>query len=351
MSKGLLSAQTYDLTGANVIGAPATIAERLAYDPQRRSGPAFSVGGGGTIVAFRSASPDSSLNWVDRQGRTLATFPERADFHHPWFSPDEKQVAVEKTDPATGRHSIWILNPSLGTSSRLLLDPTGAHGPMWSPDGARIAFGSSRAGSVDLYDIAADSSGAERLLLDSKAGSVRVTDWSLDGRYILYETDRRGQIDLRVLPLSAKGDAQPYLETSANERHGQFSPDVRWIAYDSNESSASEVYVRKFPDTGGKWQVSTRGGAQPRWRRDGRELFYLAPDGKLMAATVKAGSAGLSIDPPRDLFDTGIRASFVDRRNQFLVTRDGQRFLVNISAEDEGSAPITVVMHWNAARR
>jgi serine/threonine protein kinase/Tol biopolymer transport system component len=349
LSKGLLSARTYDATGTLVLGAPTTIAERLVYDPPQRSGPAFSVGA--DVVAFRSASPDSSLHWVDRRGRTLDTFPERADFHHPWFSPDEQQLAVEKTDPATGRHSIWILNPSRGTSSRLLLEPSGAHVPMWSPDGTRIAFGSSRAGSVDLYDIAADGSGGERLLLDSKAGTVHITDWSLDGRFILYDTDRRGQRDLRVLPLSPKGDARPYLETGADERQGQFSPDVHWVAYSSDESGASEVYVRKFPDTGGKWQVSTRGGAQPRWRRDGRELFYLAADGKLMAAAVTAGPAGLSIAPPRDLFDTGIRASFVERRNQFLVTRDGQRFLVNISDEDEASAPITVVMHWNAARR
>jgi eukaryotic-like serine/threonine-protein kinase len=350
LSKGLLSARTYDAAGADVVGAPTTIAERLASDPPQRSGPAFSVGAGG-VVAFRSASPDSGLYWVDRQGRTLATLPERADFHHPWFSPDEKQLAVEKTDPATGRHSIWILDPARETSSRLLLDPGGAHLPVWSPDGTRIAFGSTRAGSVDLYDIAADGSGGERLLLDSKGGSVQITDWSLDGRFILYDTERRGQTDLRVLPLSPRGDPMPYLETAADERHGQFSPDVHWIAYASNESGASEVYVRKFPDTGGKWQVSTRGGAQPRWRRDGRELFYLAVDGRLMAATVNTGPAGLSIGPPRALFDTRIRASFVERRNQFLVTRDGQRFLVNISAEDEGSAPITVVIHWNATRR
>ncbi len=350
LSKGVLSARTYDAAGPNAGSKPTTIAARLAYDPPQRSGPAFSVGADG-VVAFRSASPDSSLHWTDRQGHTLGTFPERADFHHPWFSPDENQLAVEKTDWATGRHSIWILNPSRGTTSRLLLDPAGAHVPVWAPDGTRIAFGSNRAGGLDLYDIAADGSGGERLLQDSKAGFVRITDWSLDGRFILYDTERRGQTDLRVLPLSPKGDARPYLETAADEQQGQFSPDVQWIAYSSNESGASEVYVRKFPDTGGKWQVSTRGGAQPRWRRDGRELFYLAPDGKLMAAAVNAGPAGLSIAPPRDLFDTGIRASIVERRNQFLVTRDGQRFLVNVSAEDEGSAPITVVMHWNAPRR
>jgi Tol biopolymer transport system component len=148
--------------------------------------------------------------------------------------------------------------------------------------------------------------------------------------------------------LSPKPDPEAVLDTSADEIQGQFSPDVHWIAYTSNESGSAEVYVRRFPAAGGKWQISTRGGAQPRWRRDGKELFYLAPDGKLMAVAVKAGPGGFDTSPPRELFNTGIVASFLDRRNQYVVTRDGQRFLVNISAEDEGSAPITVVMNWDA---
>jgi Tol biopolymer transport system component len=122
---------------------------------------------------------------------------------------------------------------------------------------------------------------------------------------------------------------------------------VKWIAYTSDESGTPEVYVSRFPELGAKWQVSTRGGAQARWRRDGKELFYLAPDGKLMAVDVKASPASIATGVPRALFGTGITGSFVDRFNQYVVTRDGQRFLVNISAEDENSAPITVLMNWN----
>ena len=130
-----------------------------------------------------------------------------------------------------------------------------------------------------------------------------------------------------------------------------FSPDVRWLAYTSNESGSPEVYVRGFPEAGARRQVSVRGGAQARWRRDGKELFYLGLDGRLMAVSVNATPAGIETGPPRPLFDTGIRGGFLDRRNQYLVTKDGQRFLVNLSAEDENSAPITIVMNWDAARR
>ena len=130
-----------------------------------------------------------------------------------------------------------------------------------------------------------------------------------------------------------------------------FSPDVRWLAYTSDESGSSEVYVRAFPDGGARRQVSVRGGAQPRWRRDGKELFYLGLDGRLMSVAVDATRATIETGPPRTMFDTGIRGGFLDRRNQYLVTKDGQRFLVNLSAEDEKPAPITVVMNWDAARR
>ena len=153
-----------------------------------------------------------------------------------------------------------------------------------------------------------------------------------------------------VLPLSAPRSPQPYLQTSASETQARFAPDLRWVAYASNESGSYEVYVRRFPDTGAKWQISTRGGAQPQWRADGRELFYLGLDGKMMAATIVAGPSGIEPTEPRELFDAGIIGSLLERRNQYAATKDGQRFLVNLSAEDEGSAPITVMVNWRAGR-
>ena len=349
LSKGLLIAQPYDADRARVGAATTTIAERIDSDTTQRSGGALAAAAG--VVAFRSASPDSGLIWFDRTGKEIGAFPTRADYHHPWLSPDETRVGVEKTDPATGRHGIWILDLARGTSSRLLLDATGAHRPIWSPDGKRIGFGSNRLGGHDAYEMASDGSGRERLVLSSKEGALEVTDWSLDGRFLLYQIKRRGTYDILALPLSPAGEPQGVLETSAEEIHGMFSPDVRWIAYTSNESGSPEVYVRAFPDAGARQRVSVHGGAQPRWRRDGKELFYLALDGRLMAVPVSTTPTAIETGSPRVLFDTRIRGGFMDRRNQYVVTRDGQRFLVNLSAEDENSAPITVVMNWEAARR
>jgi hypothetical protein len=189
------------------------------------------------------------------------------------------------------------------------------------------------------------------VLSSKEKALLRFTDWSSDRRLLLYQSRDHGQEDLWILPASARQQGRPFLATPANEGQGQFSPDVRWIAYTSDESGTFEVYVRRFPDGNGKWLVSTHGGAQPRWRRDGKELYYLALDGKLMAADVKATASALETGRPHALFDTGIRASFFERRNQYLVARDGQRFLVNVSAEDENPSPITVVLNWDATRR
>ncbi len=343
-----LIAQGFDPERGQMVGEPITVAERIAMDSPLRSGGAFAVSVSGTL-AYRDASPDSHLLWRDRSGKQIGAFPVAADYQHPWLSPDETQIAVEKTDVTTGRHTIWLLDPSRGTTSRLISDEAGAHLPVWSPDGSRVVFASSRWGGADMYSIRADSAGSDELLLRSpeKAG-LFPTDWSLDGRLLLYQTMRLGQFDLRILPASRGQESEPFLETPANERHGQFSPDVRWVAYTSDESGSQEVYVRRFPGGDGKSRVSTQGGAQPRWRRDQKELFYLGLDGRLMAVEVKIGTSTFETGTPRALFNTGITASFVDRRNQYLVTRDGLRFLVNVSVEDENSAPITVVLNWKA---
>jgi Tol biopolymer transport system component len=346
-SKGLLTAQPYDERRGRLDGEPITIAEGVTADPPARSGAAFAAADG--VVAFRSASPDSRLTWFDRHGVELGAFPGRADYHHPWLSADDTRVAIEKTDPATGRHTIWSLDLLRGTTARVLLDITGAHQPMWAADGRHMFFNSNRLGGVDLYEIEPDTGGDGTLVLSARDTGFVPTDRSPDGQYLLYESNGRESADIFVLPLGTRRPV-PYLQTSASETQAKFSPDVRWVAYASNESGSYEVYVRRFPDTGAKWQISTLGGAQPQWRSDGRELFYLGLDGKLMAAPISASPAGIQAAEPRALFDTGIIGSLFERRNHYAVTRDGQRFLVNLSAEDEGSAPITVVVNWRSRR-
>jgi Tol biopolymer transport system component/tRNA A-37 threonylcarbamoyl transferase component Bud32 len=341
-----LVARVYDPDLASVTGEAITIADGIESDSPLRLGGRFAVTD--SVLAYRSASPDSHLVWFDRAGARVGTFPTEADYQHPSLSPDDRTLAIEKTDPATKRHTIWLLDLSRELTSRLVSDPRGAHNPVWSPDGKEIAFSSNRLGALDVFKVPAAGNGGDSLLLDSKGAAAVVTDWSADGRLLLSERHRGGQADLWTLPIDAPGQGTPIVTTSASERHGRFSPDMRWVAYASNESGRFEVYVRRFPGGESKWQVSTQGGVQPEWRRDGRELFYLAPDGTLKAATVTRADSVFATGPPQRLFDTGIRASFVDRRNQYSVTRDGHRFLVNVSAEDENSAPITVVLNWQA---
>jgi len=350
LNKGVLVAQLYDPDRAGVTGAPIEIADRILSDPPRRSGGPFSVGAG-SVIAYRSASPNSRLLWFDRAGRELDSFPGAADYHHPRLSPDEKSMLIEKTDPSTGRHTIWLLDLLRGTPSRLIADPFGAHQPAWSPDGRRIVFSSNRLGGLALFMMPSDGSGAAEPVLPGEKSFAYIADWSRDGRYLLYQIERGGSADLEILSLDADRKRVTFVGSAAREIQGQFSPDGTWIAYTSDESGSSEVYVRQFPGTGTKWQISTHGGAQGRWRDNGKELFYLAPDGRLMAVDITTSSSSFEAGTPHPLFTTGITGSFVDRFNQYLVTRDGQRVLVNRSAEDEKSAPITVVMNWDAAQR
>jgi dipeptidyl aminopeptidase/acylaminoacyl peptidase len=349
LNKGVLVAQPYDSNRARVTGSPIEIADRLASDPPARSGGPFAVNGSG-VIAYRSASPDSRLLWFDRWGRQLDAFPGAGDWHHPRLSPDEKSLAIEKTDPSTGRHTLWILDLLRGTTSRLIADPFGAHYPLWSPKGERIVFASNRLGGLSLFVMRSDGSGNPEPVLPGEKAFTYIADWSHDGQFLLYQIERSGNTDLAVVRLAADPQPEKFLDSPALEVQGQFSPDGKWIAYTSDESGSPEVYVRHFPDTGVKRQISTRGGAQGRWRHDGRELYYLTLDGKLMAVDIKASFSSIEPGTPQLLFNTGITGSPVARMNHYLVTRD-QRFLINRSAEDDNSAPITVVLNWNSARQ
>jgi Tol biopolymer transport system component len=198
---------------------------------------------------------------------------------------------------------------------------------------------------LDLYQKASNGAGAEEVLLEDNLDKTPLS-WSSDGRFILYLTSGgpTGN-DLFVLPLFGDRKPFPFLQTQFNDYPGQFSPDGRWVAYASDESGKFEVYVAPFPGPGGKWQVSVAGGDWPRWRRDGTEIFYLAPDNKLMAAAVNGKGSSFEVDAVKPLFDAhaapGVRYSYD-------VSGDGQRFLINTAPEQSASAPVTVVVNWTA---
>jgi Tol biopolymer transport system component len=241
---------------------------------------------------------------------------------------------------------IWIFDSA--RSTRFTFDAGLDRWPIWSPDGNHVAFDSNRTGHRFLYQKRSDLAGPEMPLLESPEEKA-LNDWSPDGRFLLYITPSNPKTgsDIWYLPLS--GDRKPisFLQTASEERASQFSPDGHWVAYHSNESGPYQVYIRPFPGPGGQWQVSTSGGIQARWRPDGKELYYIAPDGKLMAASIKVKGTALELGAPVALFKTRIWGGGTNATNnqQYDVAPDG-RFLINIATEDASTVPITLLLNW-----
>jgi Tol biopolymer transport system component len=288
---------------------------------------------------------DTQLTWFDRTGRRLQTVGESAHEVHPQLSPDGKQVVVDRLDSQTGTYDLWLIELARGIPSRFTFDPRYDWYPVWSPDAARIIFSSDRDGVFNLYTKVASGVGKEELLLKSDQRKDP-TDWSSDGRFLLFnQVDPKTGYDVWVLPDPGGGAGAkrpfPFVHTEFTERDGAFSPDGKWIAYTSNESGKEEIYVQAFPESGAKWQVSKGGGSRARWRRDGKELFYLASDRKIMAVGIGVDAtfhAGL----PEPLFESHINDQFA----RFTVTADGQRFLLPVPVNEGSSEPATVVLNW-----
>jgi len=266
---------------------------------------------------------------------------------NPALSPDGRLVALSRS--TAGNVDIWLLDLGRRVLSRFTSDPRPEIYPVWSPDGTRIAYAKpNRFGSgFNLYQRTTAGTGEEVALLESSQNMVP-EDWSRDGRFLSYITsDSDGRWDLGVLPIEGTSKPIQLTETPYNEMGSQFSPDGHWIAFESDESGRNEIYVQPFPGPGAKTIVSTGGGLQPRWRRDGQELFYVAPDGKLMAVAMQVTPAGRTLEPssPIPLFVTRISSTRTGgSRHEYVVTGDGQRFLMNIFVE-QNAAPITVVLN------
>jgi Tol biopolymer transport system component len=342
----ILMAQRFDAKSLGLTGDPFPVAEQVQYFPQTANA-IFSVSQSGLLVYQTVWSPVlSRLVWLDRGGRETGSLGTPGDQANPRISPDGKRIALDVIDHQTGNMDIWIYQSSGGVATRITSDPAIDASPVWSPDGDRIAFMSLRKGHPDVYQRSSSGAGSEESMLQSERAKY-TTDWSPDGRFILYRNvDATTNLELWALPVGGDRKPFPFLKTPFGVSHGQFSPDGRWVAYASNESGRWEIFVAPFPGPGGNWKVSSSGGTEPRWRRDGKELFYLAPDGNLMAVEVKAG-ATFEAGSATALFQTRRRVP-VSSTDMFSydVSADGQRFLVNTDVGEVASTPLTVVLNW-----
>ena len=355
LRQNTLMAQPLDGTRFEPVGEAFPVAEQVG---SYLAMGLFSVSTNG-VLAYRSgdSAGGSQLVWFDRTGKSLGTLGAHNIFNGGLsISPDGKRVAVDQMDQ-TGNRDVWVLDVARGVPMRFTFDSAQEVGPVWAPDGRRLLFSSDRAGGINsIYKKDSSGSGNEELLFKSGIPMLAY-DWSPDGRYLLYGAlDPKTRSDLWVLPVAAgtagEGKPAPYVQTPFSENQGQFSPNGRWIAYTSDESGQPEIYVQSFPAGGGKYQVSTgAGGTQARWRRDGKEMFYIGGDGNLMAVNVKTEGA-FEADTPRGLFNPRIFFGATNAYFRYDVAKDGQRFLaisVDTGAEGSGPAPITVVVNWQAA--
>jgi serine/threonine protein kinase/Tol biopolymer transport system component len=343
--QGILLARHIDLSRTELTGEPIAVADSVGFDGILNVA-AVSVSQTGLISYRRGGSGQRQLTWFDRTGKTLGTVGEPDDegLSTPKISPDGRRVVVYRV--AEGNNDIWILDGVRRT--RLTFDPSQDRFPIWSSDGSRIFFDSTRRGGRrDLYSKPSNNTGSEQPLLETDLDKV-AGDASPDGRFLLFATNApKLGWDQWVLPLT--GDAKPYafLNASFDERNGQFSPDGKWIAYSSNESGRFEIYARPFPKNDGQTSISTTGGIWPRWAPDGKTLYYVAPDGKLMAVPITINGAAMEAGAPSALFQTHIvgGGTGIDLGRQYDVAPDG-RFLINVTADDT-AAPITVIENWS----
>lgn len=343
----VLMAQDFDAARLRLTGEATPVAEQVQF--LGASGTAvFSVSQNG-VLAYQASSGGelSRLVWVDRDGKHLDIVVSGGSYLHPRLSSDGSRIAYGVVDPQTAYIDIWTHDLTRRTSSPLTFGPGINLSPVWSPDDRWIVFSSNRNGIYEIYRKETSGDGQDEVLLPGGRGRWAVDYSAKNGLIALQSRDTAEEPsgpDIQVLsPEDRK--VTTLLSTPFEETTPQFSPDGRWLAYASNESGRTEVYVRSRSPLGAKWPVSISGGRRPRWSRDGREIFFIAPDNTLMAADVTTGSR-FQTDPPRSLFRVEFRLT--DIGYPYDVSPDGKRFLVNELVEEEQPATITVVQNWTA---
>jgi Tol biopolymer transport system component len=342
--EGALRAQAFDASTLRPSGDPTTLVSRVHQDTTVNAA-YFSLSRNG-LLAYRQDAPfRSQLVWVDRAGHEeVAATPDAAPSNIS-LSADEHRVAVVKQDLQSSAEDIWLVDLVRGSTSKFSASLRSHTNPIWAPDGNRVVFATDAVsgGFYDLYEKPA-SGGSETALLKGD-GDKLPDDWSRDGRYIVYEKYTAAtRTDLWVLPLTGDRKPMPFAQTAGDEKDARFSPDGKWIAYSSDESGMTEVYVQPYPPTGAKLQVSTDPAPFPRarWSSDGRELFYVSADYKLVSVGLTYRGGFVEAAPPKALFRVGWMSDYA-------ASRDGRRVLILRMTNDPFVGPIDILLNWTAA--
>jgi len=340
-----LFAQSFDPSALRLEGDAIPIAEDLV---RLRGTAAFWISDAG-VLCYRtgeSSGGAARLIWLGRDGKRLGEAAKEDQYQSFSLSPDGSRLALAKAD-SSRNSDIWALEFGRGILTRLTFDPSFKSVPLWSPDGRQIVYQSTRDGVSRLYKKDAGGGGKEELLT-SAPEQLYAMDWSRDGRFLAF--DRSGaatRSDLWALPMEGDRKPFPVLQTPFTTRGTKFSPDGKWIVYESDESGQFEIYVRGFPSASGQWQVSNQGGANQFWRGDGKELYYLPPGrDKVMAVGITVEAGSIKAETPRELFS--VSSPIQSGASNFGVTADGQRFLIREGTERARvSPPLTVVTNWH----
>jgi serine/threonine protein kinase len=348
---GTLMAHAFDLDRLELKNEPIPIADAVIGFDLTSNLARFSVSETGVLVYYGGTEFNKAdLIWVDRQGKQIGAVAKAADYGYIRLSRDNKRLITAVRDPST-RWDLWIIDLADGGQTRFTFDAANEVFPIWSHDGSRVAFSSNRSGQVNLYQKLSNGSGNEEEILVTDQPKF-CNDWSSDGQFIVFhKLSGTTRADIWVLPFSGDRKPFPYLETQFGEREARFSPDGRWIAYTSDETGLRDVYVQSFPIGRGKWQISRGGGGPPKWRGDGKEIFYVSGD-KLMSVEVKTDGDTLVMGTPQPLFEIrGAPLPGALGGAAFDASTDGQKFLIGISVQEATFTPITVVLNWAADLR
>ncbi|HSP07938.1 MAG TPA: hypothetical protein VLR94_12235, partial [Acidobacteriota bacterium] len=343
-----LLAQQFDPRRLELKGESFSLGEKAGYDGYSAYG-AFSASAQGVLSFGKLDEAQKEIVWHDRNGKELGSMGQPADYREPSMSPDGKKVVIEKRDLETDNNDLWIVELSRGTFSRFTFESSNEVSPVWSPDGKAVIYCSNPDGRINIYQKQVSGSGSQEILVNT-ADPKYPDGLSSDGRYLLYdELANTTKFDIWYVDLQNGNKRAPFLNTPFNETHARFSPDGLWVAYSSDESGRSEVYIRRFPPSSDvSLQISTTGGDQAQWRIDGKELFYISADRQMMSVPIQPGATLEPGDPvplfPADVDPNGL----IDDRNQYLVTADGQKFLFAQRAAQPEVSPITVILNWTA---